>query len=1201
MEVSTPAKVSDTEGAPPSPQRRKLPAPSTPTSSVRRKMASNAGSASKDAIPPRRPTAASGTATVGARRPAAASTATSSARASTASASKPTSSATSRASTVGSSLNKPPTRPVPGSAARRTGLTAKPTASDAEPELSNTCFAGEDDVAAVNCPLHHHRREATPDFATSCRSLDVTRHPARLTGLIHQDDRHSTHDDYAGSTRHHHQGTCWPREEALCLCASSTSTRACFRRSAASDAEVETRKFGPVKAALAKLGEETPRPDTAPSGPAEMDVETKRRSAQIMQDFFKETNLREQLQEQLGDLNREVDNLQTEKAKLRKQLAEAQAAIAEKDRAIAGGAKAGGAESEHTTLVDEMGKNLKLEEEKQAEATKAAELQQGREWDAEKKKLVEQAAEIAELTKEVATLKTERDALSSKLTEVQRHQTDELRSRDEKVEELSSASHDEALQESSALVDELQSKVTTLQQQHTEELQSKDETIESHLKAREELQTTADLDNERNAHAEALKKNVEELQKRAGDDLLEKEKEITKLQQGETEGTNLIKTEENDELLSADATELEQLKEETEGLRKTITTLEQLAKIRAELNNATQKAETYKAELDNTQEKHSQDLRTLGEDRDAEIESLRADLEGDAKKRLDKLQSECDSLMNASEERVQELEELKKELATLNESSGSASKDLSDALAKYKQAEEERQLADLEARVATLTKDAAAVEELQKPAQNAHDKSQTIITDLQSRHDSLLEDKTSAEDAHARALDALKQDSDSKYKQLLEKTAAEEAHGMSKTIIADLQARHDSLLEEKTAAEDAHTRALDALKEDSESATKQLLGTLQSNLEGAHKNYLDSLHDTHSKALDAQQAEIEQKYASLLDQEKAAALSDKQSALNELATLKKELQDEIDALRSELGSKEEAAVLAEKASLEEDHQAAIALLKEELKEQHEQALSELQSKYDAQQAKFATIEQEHSDAIELLKEEFKAGHSNDVQTLRQQLEAASMDQAHEEAISELMAGMESSQSDAATHAAHAAEIEALKQGNAEHQTGFKDLQSRHDKAVADVETHSQTADRLRQTIAEAAQEAEDRIETMKGEVVRKHLARVEPLEKQNAALSDKIERLEAIIAAGDRVARAAATLGEKRAIDTLAEEDEDEETTSDENTAPGAQISPKANGQPDVVVTQLAAMQETLNQLSDLNNDAIAESSRTAQRLTEQD
>jgi golgin subfamily A member 4 len=30
-------------------------------------------------------------------------------------------------------------------------------------------------------------------------------------------------------------------------------------------------------------------------------------------------------------------------------------------------------------------------------------------------------------------------------------------------------------------------------------------------------------------------------------------------------------------------------------------------------------------------------------------------------------------------------------------------------------------------------------------------------------------------------------------------------------------------------------------------------------------------------------------------------------------------------------------------------------------------------------------------------------------------------------------------------------------------------------------------------------------------------------------------------------------------------------------------------------------MQETLSQLSDLNNDAIAESSRTAQKLTEED
>ncbi|OAL54800.1 hypothetical protein IQ07DRAFT_618747 [Pyrenochaeta sp. DS3sAY3a] len=120
---------------------------------------------------------------------------------------------------------------------------------------------------------------------------------------------------------------------------------------------------------------------------------------------------------------------------------------------------------------------------------------------------------------------------------------------------------------------------------------------------------------------------------------------------------------------------------------------------------------------------------------------------------------------------------------------------------------------------------------------------------------------------------------------------------------------------------------------------------------------------------------------------------------------------------------------------------------------------------------------------------------------------------------------------------------------------------------------------------------------MKGEVVRKHLARVEPLEKENAFLSDKVERLEAIIAAGDRVARAAASMGEKRTINTLAEEDEEEEDESSASSTP----LPKLNGPSKDVVSTLAAMQETLNQLSELNNDAITESSRTAQRLTEQD
>jgi predicted RNase H-like nuclease (RuvC/YqgF family) len=149
-----------------------------------------------------------------------------------------------------------------------------------------------------------------------------------------------------------------------------------LKEQAASDAEVETRKnaLGPVKAALARLGErdEATRPDTAPSGPVtDADLDTKRRSAQVMHDFFKETNMREKLQEQCDDLNREVDKLQAERMNLKQQLLDAQAAITEKDKAIAAAAKSSGTDqSAHTTLVDEMEKNFAsetktLEEEKQ--------------------------------------------------------------------------------------------------------------------------------------------------------------------------------------------------------------------------------------------------------------------------------------------------------------------------------------------------------------------------------------------------------------------------------------------------------------------------------------------------------------------------------------------------------------------------------------------------------------------------------------------------------------------------------------------------------------------------------------------------------------------------------------------------------------------------------------------------------------------
>lgn len=280
------------------------------------------------------------------------------------------------------------------------------------------------------------------------------------------------------------------------------------------------------------------------------------------------------------------------------------------------------------------------------------------------------------------------------------------------------------------------------------------------------------------------------------------------------------------------------------------------------------------------------------------------------------------------------------------------------------------------------------------------------------------------------------------------------------------------------------------------------------------------------------------------------------------------------------------------------------------------------------------MKQEHGTTIELVKEEFKARGSSEVDSLQQQLETiqkqhlalvdekTAMELAHENAIAELMLGIQAITSDTvqqmqkkydalvaqldATQASHATELEAARQEVANQQLRYQDLLLRNDKTAAIADGHAQGVERLMNMIQEieaeraqavrASEEAEDRIETMKGEVVRKHLARVEPLEKQNAMLLDKIDRLEAIIAAGDRVARAAAIMGEKRDINTLTEEDEEEDG---EDATSGAQ-GPRPNGAPADVIATMAAMQETLNQLSELNNDTVAESLRTAQRLTEQ-
>ena len=396
---------------------------------------------------------------------------------------------------------------------------------------------------------------------------------------------------------------------------------------------------------------------------------------------------------------------------------------------------------------------------------------------------------------------------------------------------------------------------------------------------------------------------------------------------------------------------------------------------------------------------------------------------------------------------------------------------------------------------------------------------------------------------------------------------------------------------------------------------------LSKRLSDLEKSHADSLteqlmaQETHTKALETQQAEIEQKYASLLEimqsdadrleQEKSAAISAKQSALNELATLKKELHAEIDELKKGLSTRSQGSptgadelaqkyeiLLAEKAAADKEHQEAVAKLKESLTQDHERAFSKLQSEYNALQERAAKTDQEQSDAIELLKEEFKTGHSNDMAALRQQLgdvqkrhsdlteQKASMDQAHEEAISELMAGMEASTNDAlqqlrekydaltaeleAERLNHISELETARREAAEqqslHQAASQQSQSSEvaDTSASDVAVYEEklrVLEQERNKAIRAAEDAEDRIETMKGEVVRKHLARVEPLEKENAFLLDKIDRLEAMLAAGDRIARVAATVGERRNINSLAEEDED----SAEDAWPGAQPF-KVNG-----------------------------------------
>ncbi|KAF2849605.1 hypothetical protein T440DRAFT_499777 [Plenodomus tracheiphilus IPT5] len=1040
----------------------------------------------------------------------------------------PTASSTRTSTLAGSSLSKPPTRPAAGTAARRTGLASK-TTSDAEPDLSSLTTPASTAAAAAapraSPGKTFSRQSLAPSTTTAAAAAATAKRPlAPRSAAEPASTARSAPPSRTATTNP--KAAPGPAPKTPTGHAKKLSM---VKDKAASDAEVEMRKsaLAPGKAALAKLGEEHQRPDTAPSGSVEMD----------------ETNLRDKLQEQCDDLNREL-------------LLDAQAAIAEKDQALAGAPGSSGAnDTAHNALVHDMETSQKLQVEKKEaqeksalEAARAGELQQqGREWDGEKKVLAEQATQIEALTQQ-ETLQ----ALQTRLAQAESTASDSIKTRDAEIKSLKMLKeHNDALAHTSAVVESLQAQIKSLHQQHTEELRVKHEAIALHRAN----QVTAILENERNAHAEEMEKQLRMREEEVSQHLesIDSLQEHIKIEELRSlhEAAIKVKVDENEELLGADATEVEQLRDEITGL-------------------PVKKADSCKVELDAVQDRHRQNLR-------AEVDALK---------------SEKTSMLRQHEEAFQEITSLK-------ESLGSTAQQVNDTNAALVEAHAtaQREIEDLHSQLEALT-------------------------DIAPRHDSLLVEKAAAEDSHQSSLRKQLEDLRSKYEGLLEeKTVADELHVQElKDDLNELQSKYDALLAEKSENDAIHVRALETLKAESSRKHDQLHGqfedasqiltdlrTKYQALSEEKSRRLQDERDAYSKQL----GELEKALAETLSE--LVTLQDLQNDITRLKAEKSSALSELDDIRQEMNTKDQSsstelveahkryeALCAEKAVADRDHEDAIALLKESLEQVHEQL-----------QQRFSVMEQEHGDAVELLKEEFRARHSTDIGPLQYQVESlrkqhvtlteekASMEQAHEKAISELMLGMQKNQT------SHEAELKNVRDDVANQQLQFR---------FVDADNHAEEVKRLTNMIHEletkhaqavqAAEEAEDRIETMKGEVVRKHLARVEPLEKENAMLLDKVDRLEAIIAAGDRVARAAATMGEKRNINTLTEEDEedeeDEERDEEEDTMSGAQGPKSVGAAADVVGIQLAAMQETLSQLSELNNDTIAESSRTAQRLTEQ-
>jgi hypothetical protein len=466
------------------------------------------------------------------------------------------------------------------------------------------------------------------------------------------------------------------------------------------------------------------------------------------------------------------------------------------------------------------------------------------------------------------------------------------------------------------------------------------------------------------------------------------------------------------------------------------------------------------------------------------------------------------------------------------------------------------------------------------------------MEEMQIKFVTLAEEKDKAAEKHLLELSSLK-------------TELECIHQAS---IADLQAKHDA---EKTEAAQAHASAISSLTESLKSEHAEAFTSLQSKhievtekLAGTEQAHADAiallreeLKDDQSNDLTAIQAKLDEVQAQYekLSEEKVAADRVHGEAVAELTEKMESISSE--ALK-ELQAKYDKAITREK-DLEVKHAEVLEGLDlehvqvvQKLKEEHEQALSvgvKLKEDVAASEEKVValskTLESTQRDLRASNQANERVGSALIAAKAQHAKEVTELVHQHAQIKEDDLANAERTHRDYRAHIEENLDRIARAVGVPPHQvvqdshevhelpivTSLQedvrlgpddqfanlggDLDSRvelivekHRKAMKEAEEA-----KARHLVVESERESLAReMEAMKGDVVRKHLAMIEPLEKENALLKEKVQRLDNILAAGDRVARAAATVGERRSIDTVEEDDEEDDESNEEKATPGA-------------------------------------------------